>query len=181
MQLPRLLVKDEAQAAGAAGGAAEAAGARPAKPVAARVELEGGKRLPEGASWRWGEPGDEACRMGGTGWGVYGEGSVAEAAQGGGALTRLVGMTPPLVWWTPLPNGFGSMHPRGEGRESRRSGDLTWWWLSRMPPPPPRGKGQTPAPKPSAKPSKVAKVAAQPPHEALDVEALSWGPVWPPT
>ena len=41
------------------------------------------------------------------------------------------------------------------------------------PPPPLRGKGQTPAPKPSPKPSKVAKVAAaQPPHEALDVEAL---------
>ena len=42
-----------------------------------------------------------------------------------------------------------------------------------MPPPPLRGKGQTPAPKPSPKPWKVAKVAAaQPPHEALDVEAL---------
>ena len=68
MQLPRLFVKHEPQAAGAAGGAAEAAGARPTKPVAARVELEGEKRLPEGASWRWGEPGDEACRMGGTGW-----------------------------------------------------------------------------------------------------------------
>ena len=83
-------------------------------------------------------------------------------------------MTPPLLWWTPLPIGFGSMHPRGEGREkARRSGDQTWWWLSRMPPPPLRGKGQTPAPKPSPKPSKVAKVAAaQPPHEALDVEAL---------
>ena len=40
-------------------------------------------------------------------------------------------------------------------------------------PPPLRGKGQTPAPKPSPKPSKVAKVAAaQPPHEALGVEAL---------
>ena len=40
-------------------------------------------------------------------------------------------------------------------------------------PPPLRGKGQTPAPKPSPKPSKVAKVAAaQPPHAALDVEAL---------
>ena len=82
-------------------------------------------------------------------------------------------MTPPLLWWTPLPIGFGSMHPRGEGRESGRNGDLTWWWLSRMPPPPLRGKGQTPAPKPSPKPSKVAKVAAaQPPPEALDVEAL---------
>ena len=68
MQLPRIFVKDDAQAAEAAGGAAEAAGARPAKPVAARLELEGEKRLPEGASWRWGEPGDEACRMGGTGW-----------------------------------------------------------------------------------------------------------------
>ena len=98
---------------------------------------------------------------------------MAEAAQGGGASTRLVGMTPPLPWWTPLPIGFGSMHPRGEGRESRQSGDLTWWWLSRMPPPPLRGKGQTPAPKHSPKPSKVAKVAAaQSPHEALDVEAL---------
>ena len=84
--------------------------------------------------------------------------------RGGGASTRLVGMTPPLLWWTPLPIGFGSMHPRGEGRESRQSGDLRWWWLSRMPPPPFRGKGQTPAPKPSPKPSKVAKVAAaQPP------------------
>ena len=81
-------------------------------------------------------------------------------------------MTPPLLWWRPLPNGFGSMHPRGKGRESRRSGDLTWWWLSRMPPPPHRGKGPTPSPKPSPKPSKVAKVAAQPPPEALDVEAL---------
>ena len=246
MQLPRIFVKDDAQAAEAAGGAAEAAGARPAKPVAARPELEGEKRLPEGASWRWGEPGDEACRMGGTGWyrqvtitekegGVErktnlalpsyvwvrgGNGQVAECRRGGngcgffvfvwderpppkeilfpfegvfflggeytgrevwqklhrggGASTRLVGMTPPLLWWTPLPIGFGSMHPRGEGRECRQSGDLRWWWLSRMPPPPPlRGKGQTPAPKPSPKPSKVAKVAAaQPPHEALDVEAL---------
>ena len=31
------------------------------------MELEGEKRLPEGASRRWGEPGDEACRMGGDG------------------------------------------------------------------------------------------------------------------
>ena len=38
-------------------------------------------------------------------------------------------------------------------------------------PPPLRGEGRSPAPKPSPKPSKVAKVAAaQPPHEALDVE-----------
>ena len=59
--LPRIFVKDDAQAAEAAGRAAEAAGAWPAKPVAARLELEGEKRLSEGASGRWGEPGDEAC------------------------------------------------------------------------------------------------------------------------
>ena len=47
LQLPRIFVKDDAQAADAAGGPAEAAGARPAKPVAARLELEGEKRLPE--------------------------------------------------------------------------------------------------------------------------------------
>ena len=39
-------------------------------------------------------------------------------------------------------------------------------------PPPPRVKGQTPSPKPSPKPSEMVKVAAQPPPEALDVEAL---------
>ena len=243
LQLPRIFAKDEAPPAGVAGGAAEAAGARPAKPVAARVELEGEKRLPEGASWRWGELGDEACRMGGTGWyrqvtitekeggverksnltlpsyvwvggetakwpnaaeeeavaaflclfgmsdpppkekfffvegvffvggGVHWEGSVAEAAQGGGASSKLGGMTPPHPCWMPLPNGFGNVHPRGEGRESRRSGGLRWWLFRRMPPPH-RGKGPTPSPKPSPKPSKVAKVAAQPPPEALDLEAL---------
>ena len=42
-------------------------------------------------------------------------------------------------------------------------------------PPPPKGKVPTPSPKPS----KVAKVVAQPPREALDVEAL--GLVWPPS
>ena len=68
MQLPRIFVKDEAQARAAAPGAAEAAGARAARPVAACVELKGEKRLAEGADWRWGEPWDEACRMGGTGW-----------------------------------------------------------------------------------------------------------------
>ena len=82
MQLPRIFVKDDAEAAEAAGGAAEAAGARPAKPVAARLELEGEKRLPEGASWRWGEPGDEACRMGGTGW--YRQVTITEKEGGGG-------------------------------------------------------------------------------------------------
>ena len=53
----------------------------------------------------------------------------------GGTSSRLGGMTPPLLCWRPLPNGFGSMHPRGEGRESRQSGGLRWWLLSRKPPP----------------------------------------------
>ena len=172
------------------------------------------KRLPEGASWRLGEPRDEACRMGGTGWyrqvtitekeggverksnltlpsNVWIGGETAKwpnAAEGetvaaflclfgmsdppqrknyfllrvcflwegeytgrkvwhklhggGGASSRLGGMTPGGVWpphlcWMPLRNGFGSMHPRGEGRESRRSGGLRWWLFRRMPPPPP--------------------------------------------
>ena len=40
LQLPRIFVKDDAQAAEAAGGAAEAAGARPAKPVSALAKAE---------------------------------------------------------------------------------------------------------------------------------------------
>ena len=36
--------------------------------MAASAELEGAKRLPEGAAWWWGELADEACPMGGTGW-----------------------------------------------------------------------------------------------------------------
>ena len=46
----RLFVKDPAEAPAAAAGAAEAARARAAKPVAARAELEGEKRLLEGAA-----------------------------------------------------------------------------------------------------------------------------------
>ena len=65
-----------------AGGAAEAAGARAAKPVAARAELEGEKRLAEGAAWRWGEPADEAFRMGGRGW--YRQVTITEKEGGGG-------------------------------------------------------------------------------------------------
>ena len=50
LQLPRLFVKESAEAA--ALGAAEPAGARAAKPVAARAQLEGEeiKRLPQGGS-----------------------------------------------------------------------------------------------------------------------------------
>ena len=94
MQLPHLFVKDEAKAAGAAGGAAEAAGTRPAKPVAPRVELEGEKRLPEGASWRWGEPGDEACRMGGDG--MVPAGRVTEKE---GGVERKSNVTLPSYVW----------------------------------------------------------------------------------
>ena len=94
MQLPRIFVKDDAQAAEAAGGAAEAAGARPAKPVAARWELEGEKRLPEGASWRWGEPGDEACRMGGTRW--YRQVTITEKE---GGVERKTNLTLPSYVW----------------------------------------------------------------------------------
>ena len=94
LQLPRIFVKDDAQAAETAGGAAEAAGARPAKPVAARLELEGEKRLPEGASWRWGEPGDEACRMGGTGW--YRQVTITEKE---GGLERKTNLTLPSYVW----------------------------------------------------------------------------------
>ena len=94
MQLPRLFVKDEAQAAGAARGAAEAAGARPAKPVAACVGLEGEKRLPEGASWRWGEPGDEACRIRGTGW--YRQVTITEKE---GGVERKSNLTLPSYVW----------------------------------------------------------------------------------
>ena len=243
MQPPRLFVKDDAQAAEAAGGAAEAAGARPAKPVAARVELEGGKRLPEGASWRWGEPGDEACRMGGTGWYrqvtitdkeggverktnltlpsyVWVGGETAKwpnAAEGEtvAALLCLFGMSDPpqrksyfllrvcFLWegeytgrevWQKLHRG-GGIHqvggydpppsvvdattdwvrqyaPKGgrPGKQTKRGPDVVV--VEPDAPPPLRGKGQTLAPKPSPKPSKVAKVAAaQPPPEALDVEA----------
>ena len=90
--MPRIFVKDEAQAPAAAPGAAEAAGARAAKPVAARVELEGEKRLAEGAAWRWG--GDEACRMGGTGG--YRQVTITEKERGVERKTNLT--LPSFVW-----------------------------------------------------------------------------------
>ena len=100
-------------------------------------------------------------------------GKCGRSCTGGGGILQVGGYDPPPhLRWMPLQNGFGSMHPTGEGRESRRSGGLRWWLFRRMPPPPNRGKGPTPSPKPSPKPSKVLKVAAQPPPEALDAEAL---------
>ena len=94
LQLPRIFVKDEAQAPAAAPGAAEAAGARAAKPVAARVELEGEKRLAEGAAWRRGEPGDEARRMGGAGW--YRQVTITEKE---GGVERNTNLTLPSFVW----------------------------------------------------------------------------------
>ena len=94
LQRPRLFVKDPAEAPPAAAGAAEAAGARAAKPVAARAELAGEKRLAKGAAWRWGEPPDEACRMGGTGW--YPKVAITEKEGGLGRKTNLT--LPSYVW-----------------------------------------------------------------------------------
>ena len=62
--------------------------------MAARAELEGEKSLPEGASWRWGEPADEACRMEGTGW--YRQVTITEKE---GGVERKTNLTlPSLVW-----------------------------------------------------------------------------------
>ena len=58
------------------------------------MELEGEKRLPEGASWRWGEPGDEACRMGGTGW--YRQVTITEKE---GGVERKTNLTLPSYVW----------------------------------------------------------------------------------
>ena len=119
LQLPRIFVKDDAQAADAAGGAAEAAGARPAKPVAARLELEGENRLPEGASWRFGEPGDEACRMGGTGW--YRQVTITEKE---GGVERKTNLTLPSYVWVggetaKWPQAAEGVPPSGRSRPSR--------------------------------------------------------------
>ena len=62
--------------------------------------------------------------------------------------------------------------PKGgrPGKQTKRGPDVVVVELDA--PSPLRGKGQTPAPKLSPKLSKVAKVAAQPPPEPLDVEDL---------
>ena len=129
MQLPRIFVKDEAQQAGAAAGAAEAAGARRAKPVAARVELEGEKRLPEGASWRWGEPRDEAYRMGGTGW--YRQVTITEKE---GGLERKTNLTLPSYEWV---RGETAKWPNAAKGETVAA-FLCSFGMSE--PPPPKGK-----------------------------------------
>ena len=104
-----------------------------------------------------------------VGGGVYGEGSVAEAAQGGD-IHQVGGYDPPPSVVDATTDWVRQYAPKG-GRPGK--GQTKWGpdvvVVEPEAPPPLRGKGQTPAPKPS----KVAKVAAaQPPHEALDVEAL---------
>ena len=48
------------------------------------------KSLPEGAAWRWGEPGDEAYRQGGIGW--YHKVTLPEK---GGGVERKTNLTLP--------------------------------------------------------------------------------------
>ena len=115
MQLPRLFVKEAAEASSAArGGAAEAARARAAKPVAARAELEGEKTLPEGAAWRWGEPADEACRTGGTRW--YWQVTITEKE---GGVERKTNLTLPSYVWVGGKRPNGRMLLRGK----------LWWFF----------------------------------------------------
>ena len=86
----------------------------------------------------------------------------------GGGIHHVGGYETPNLCVMQPPHGSSRMRPRGEGPQSIRSGGLRWWPLSRMPPPGLKGNAPTHSPKPA----KVAKVAAQPPPEALDVEAL---------
>ena len=62
--------------------------------MAARAELDGEKRLAEAAAWRWGEPADEACRMGGTGW--YRQVTITEKE---GGVERKTNFTLPSFVW----------------------------------------------------------------------------------
>ena len=65
--------------------------------VAARAELEAEKRLAEGAAWRWGEPADQACQMGGTGW--YRQVTITEKE---GGVERKTNLTLPSYVWVGL-------------------------------------------------------------------------------
>ena len=128
-QLPRIFVKDPAEAPAAAPGAAEAAGARAAKPVAARVELEGEKRLAEGAAWRWGEPADEGYRMGGTGW--YRQVTITEKE---GGVERKTNLTLSSFVWV---GGETAKWPNATEGETVAA-FLCLFGMSN--PPPPKGK-----------------------------------------
>ena len=107
-----------------------------------------------------------------VGGGVHGGGNVAEAAQGGGTATMLGGMTPPPSVLEATAEWVRQYATKGgrPGKQTKRGPEVVVVELDA--PAPERGKGPTPSLKPSPKPSNVAKVAAQPPPEALDVEAL---------
>ena len=94
LQLPRLFTKEVAEATAAQ--AAQAAVARAAEPPAAPPGLEGEeiKKLAEGAAGRWGQPADEACRQGGTGW--YQQLTITEKA---GEMERKTNLTLPFYVW----------------------------------------------------------------------------------
>ena len=62
--------------------------------MADHAELDREKRLAEGAAWRWGEPADEGCRMGGTGW--YRQVTITEKE---GGVERKTNLTLPSYVW----------------------------------------------------------------------------------
>ena len=63
--------------------------------MAARAELEGEKRLLEGAAWLWGEPADKACRIRDSGW--YRQVTITEKEAGVERKTNLT--LPSYVWF----------------------------------------------------------------------------------
>ena len=89
----------------------------------------------------------------------------------GGNIHQVGGYDPPHLCWMPLSNGFGSMRPRG-GRPGKQTQGPEVVVVEADAPLPIGVRAPTPPPSPPHKPSNVAKVAAQPPPEALDVEAL---------
>ena len=107
-----------------------------------------------------------------VGGGVHWEGSVAEAAQGGRGILKVGGYDPPPSVLDATAEWVRQCAPKGgrPGKQTKRGPEVVV--VQADAPPPHRGKGPTPSPKPSPKLSKVAKVAAQPPPEALGVEAL---------
>ena len=80
--------------------------------------------------------------------------------RGGGAFTRFGGMTPPRSVLEATAERVRQYAPKGgrSGKQTKRGPEVVV--VEPDAPPPHRGKGPTPSPKASPKPSKVAKVAA---------------------
>ena len=99
-------------------------------------------------------------------------GRFRRSCTGGGVSSRLEGMTPPPSVLDATAEWVRQYAPKGgmPRKQTKRGPEVVV--VQADAPPHHRGKGPTPSPKPSPKLSKVAKVAAQPPPEALDVEAL---------